>query len=141
MPGLTIPDPNATSTNSTRSGRSAAFTEQVKRIETARENMRRFIKAGTKFSMGTDTGSFLNFQQEDPNANEVAYMVEMGMDPLQAIVASTKNGAEALGLLRDLGTVEAGKIADVIVVAGNPLADMKAMKRVAYVIKGGVRYK
>lgn len=68
-------------------------------------------------------------------------MVEMGMDPLRAIQAGTRNGAEALGLLKDVGTIEKGKLADVIVVAGNPLQDMSVMKRVAYVVKGGVRYK
>ena len=68
-------------------------------------------------------------------------MVEMGMDPMSAIAAATRNGAEALGLLKDLGTIEKGKLADVIVVAGNPLLNMDAMKRVAYVVKGGVRYK
>lgn len=91
--------------------------------------------------MGTDTNSFLNFQQEDPNANEVAYMVEMGMSPMDAIVAATRTGAEALRLEKELGTVEVGKLADVIVVAGNPLQNMAALKRVAYVIKGGVRFK
>lgn len=140
-PGLVVPDPNADASNTTTTGRAPSLNDQVKRMQTSKENMRRFIKAGAKFSMGTDTGSFLNFQQEDPNANEIAYMVEMGMDPLQAIVASTRNGAEALGLLKDLGTVEPGKLADVIVVAGNPLQNMAAMKRVAYVVKGGVRYK
>ena len=88
-----------------------------------------------------DTGAFLGFQQEDPNAQELMYMVEMGMDPMKVIQAGTRNGAEALGLLKDLGTIETGKLADVIVVAGNPLQNMAAMKRVAYVIKGGVRYK
>jgi imidazolonepropionase-like amidohydrolase len=97
--------------------------------------------AGAKFSTGTDTNSFLNFQQEDPTANEMMSMVEMGMSPVDVIAASTRNGAEALGLVKDLGTVEKGKLADVIVVAGNPLQNMAAMKRVAYVIKGGVRYK
>jgi imidazolonepropionase-like amidohydrolase len=115
--------------------------ELERRIQTSKENMRRFIHAGAKFAMGTDTGAFLNFQEEDPNATELMLMVEMGMDPLSAIQAGTRNGAEALGLLRDLGTIETGKLADVIVVAGNPLRDMAAMKRVAYVIKGGVRYK
>jgi imidazolonepropionase-like amidohydrolase len=71
----------------------------------------------------------------------MAYMVEMGMPPVQVIEASTRIGAEALGLVDQLGTVETGKLADVIVVAGNPLQDMSAMERVAYVIKGGVRYK
>jgi hypothetical protein len=122
-------------------GRGPSYAEQQRRVGVSKENMRRFIKAGVKFSMGTDTGSFLNFQQEDPNANEVGYFVEMGMDPMDAIRAATRNGAEALGMLKDLGTIEKGKLADIIVVAGNPLQDMKAMKRVAYVIKGGVRYK
>ena len=68
-------------------------------------------------------------------------MVELGMTPMQAIEASTRNGAEALGLLKDLGTIEVGKLADVIVVTANPLQDMRAMKRVYAVIEGGVRYK
>jgi imidazolonepropionase-like amidohydrolase len=120
---------------------SLSVDELRKRMQTSKENMRRFIKAGAKFSMGTDTGAFLNFQQEDPNAAELMLMVEMGMDPMKAIEAGTRNGAEALGQLKELGTIETGKLADVIVVAGNPLQNMAAMKRVAYVIKGGVRFK
>jgi imidazolonepropionase-like amidohydrolase len=112
-----------------------------KRRLTSRENMRRFIRAGAKFSMGTDTPAFLNFIQEDPNAGEIQAMVELGMSPLQAIEAATRIGAEALGLEKDLGTIEAGKLADVIVLAGNPLADIGAFERVYGVIKGGVRYK
>lgn len=118
-----------------------SFNDQQKSLANARENMRRFIKAGVKFSMGTDSTSFLNFQQDDPNALEMGYMVQMGMKPMDAIIASTRNGAEALGMLKDLGTIETGKLADVIVVAGDPLKNMEAMKRVAVVIKGGVRYK
>jgi imidazolonepropionase-like amidohydrolase len=118
-----------------------SYNELQKRRLTSRENMRRFIRAGAKFSMGTDTPAFLNFIQEDPNAMEMLYMVELGMSPLQAIEASTRVGAEALGMEGDLGTIEAGKLADVIVVAGNPLLDMRAMKRVYAVVKGGVRYK
>jgi imidazolonepropionase-like amidohydrolase len=118
-----------------------SFEEQQKQRLTSRENMRRFIKAGARFTTGTDTPGFLSFLQEDPFANEMMYMVELGMTPMQAIEASTLNGAAALGLQRDLGTVEAGKLADLIVVAGNPLQDMRAMKRVHAVIKAGVRYK
>ena len=121
--------------------RGASFNQQQQAMQISKENMRRFIMAGAKFSTGTDTNSFLNFQQEDPMANEMMSMVEMGMAPVDVIVASTRNGAEALGLVKDLGTVEKGKLADVIVVAGNPLERMEAMKRVAYVVKGGVRYK
>jgi imidazolonepropionase-like amidohydrolase len=113
---------------------------QANRVN-SHKNMRRFIKAGAKFSLGTDTPSFLNFQQEDPNAVEYRYMVEEGMSPMDAIIAATRNGAEALGLEDELGTIEEGKLADVIVIAGNPLADIRALKRVHVVIKGGVRYK
>ncbi|MGF7147614.1 imidazolonepropionase-like amidohydrolase [Sphingomonas zeicaulis] len=118
-----------------------SFNDQMKGRETARENMRRFIKAGVKFSMGTDSTSFLNFQQDDPNATEMAYMVELGMTPMDSIIASTRNGAEMLGMSSALGTVEVGKIADVIVVAGNPLEDIGVMKNVAIVIKDGIRFK
>jgi imidazolonepropionase-like amidohydrolase len=121
--------------------RASSFNQQQKAVQISKENMRQFIIAGSKFSTGTDTNSALNFQQEDPMVNEMMSMVEMGMSPVDVIVASTRNGAEALGLVKDLGTVEKGKLADVIVVAGNPLQHMDAMKRVAYVVKDGVRYK
>ncbi|MEX2123440.1 MAG: amidohydrolase family protein [Woeseia sp.] len=118
-----------------------SYSQMQVRRKTSHENMRRFIREGAKFSLGTDTGAFLNFLQEDPNAVEYAYMIEEGMSPMDAIVAATRNGAEALGLEDQLGTIEAGKLADVIVVPGNPLADRNAMKNVHVVIKGGVRYK
>ena len=138
--GLSIYDKRAS--ESSMFGQSGpSFNDQQKGRATARENMRRFINAGVKLSMGTDSTSFLNFQQDDPNATEMGYMVEMGMTPMDAIIASTRNGAEALGMLRDLGTIEKGKLADVILVAGDPLRTMEVMKRVAVVIKGGVRYK
>ena len=70
-------------------------------MATSKENMRRFIKAGAKFSMGTDTGAFLNFQQEDPNANELMLMVEMGMDPMMAIKAATAQRGRSARALKD----------------------------------------
>jgi imidazolonepropionase-like amidohydrolase len=107
----------------------------------SRLNMQHFIQGGVKLSMGTDSTSFLNFQQDDPNATEMGYMVELGLSPMDTLIAATRNGARMLGMADKLGTLEAGKLADVIVVAGDPLKDMKAMKRVAVVIKDGVRYK
>jgi imidazolonepropionase-like amidohydrolase len=91
--------------------------------------------------MGTDGTTFLNFQQDDAEATEMQAMVEFGMSPIRAIISSTRHGAEALGMLDELGTIEVGKLADVIVVEGDPLEDMSAMKRVAFVIKDGVRFK
>jgi imidazolonepropionase-like amidohydrolase len=121
--------------------RGPSYNEIQARRSTSRENMWRFIREGAKLSLGTDTPSFLNFQQEDPNAREYAYMIEQGMAPMDAVIAATRHGAEALGLEDELGTIEEGKLADVIVVTGNPLADINAMKNVYAVIKGGVRYK
>lgn len=121
--------------------RGPAYQEMQARREVSRENMSRFIREGAKLSLGTDTPSFLNFQQEDPNAREFAYMIEQGLAPMDAIIAATRNGAEALGLGDRLGSIEEGKLADVIVVTGNPLADINALKNVYAVIKGGVRYK
>jgi imidazolonepropionase-like amidohydrolase len=123
------------------SRRAPSFSQQQAVTQISRENMRRFIKAGVRFATGTDTNSFLNFMQEDPMANEMMSMVELGMPPLDVIVASTRNAAETVGQGKALGTIEKGKLADVIAVAGNPLQDMRAMKRVAYVVKGGVRFK
>ena len=118
-----------------------SYNQIQERREVSIRNMRKFIKAGARFSLGTDTPTFLNFLQEDPNALEYANMIEYGMTPMDAIIAATRNGAEMLGMEHELGTIEEGKLADVIVVAGNPLADIEALKRVYAVIKGGVRYK
>ena len=60
------------------------------------------------------------------------------MSPIEAISAATKTGAEVLGRGRDLGTIEPGKLADVIVVRGNPLFDINALGHVEHVVKGGV---
>ncbi len=118
------------------------YVEQMQIIATAKENMRRFIKAGAKFAMGTDTGAMMGFRQENPHAREMMHMVEMGMTPMQAIESATRINAEVLGMQKELGTIEKGKLADLIVVAGNPLLNMEsAMKRVYVVVKGGVRYK
>jgi imidazolonepropionase-like amidohydrolase len=124
-----------------RRGR-GTYHDQVKAIATSKENMRRFIKAGAKFWMGTDTGAFMGWRQENPHAREMAAMVELGMDPMAAILSATKNAAEGLRMQKDLGTIEKGKIADVIVVSGNPLLDMYgAMSNVYAVIQNGIRYK
>lgn len=113
----------------------------MKQRETARTNMRNFIAAGTKMSLGMDTPTFLNFPQEDPTVGEFRAMVELGLTPMEAVMAATRNGAEALGMLDQLGTIETGKLADVIALAGDPIANADAFKRVAIVVKDGVRYK
>ena len=103
--------------------------------------MRNYISAGVKMSLGMDTPTFLNFPQEDPTISEFRAMTELGLTPMEAVLAATRNGAEALGMLDRLGTIETGKLADVIALAGNPLENADAFKRVAIVVKDGVRYK
>lgn len=98
------------------------------------ETFARAWKAGVKIAFGTDQG----VAPHGDNALEFAYMVEAGMPPMAAIQSATLVGATLLGLETDLGTVEAGKIADLVAVPGDPLADIAVMSRVSFVMKGGV---
>jgi imidazolonepropionase-like amidohydrolase len=75
------------------------------------------------------------------NAREFVYMVDAGMQPMAAIKSATSVGAELLGMEKDLGTVDAGKLADLVAVPGDPLFDITAMTKVAFVMKNGVVYK
>jgi imidazolonepropionase-like amidohydrolase len=97
----------------------------------------RAYKAGVKIAFGTDAAVYPHGE----NAKEFGYMVEAGMPPAFTLQAATTHAAELLGKSKDLGTVEAGKLADVIAVDGNPLDDITRMLHVAFVMKDGVVYK
>lgn len=101
------------------------------------ETFRRAYKAGVPIAFGTDAGVF----RHGRNAVEFQYMVEAGMPPLAAIKSATYHTAKLLDKLDELGTLEAGKIADIIAVAVDPLQDIKALQNVAFVMKDGVVYK
>jgi imidazolonepropionase-like amidohydrolase len=92
-------------------------------------------KAGVKVAVGVDLGGYMT----DPVvfAREMAVLVEAGLTPMQAIQAGTRVGAELLRWDDRLGTVQVGKLADLVAVAGNPLDDMKALERVEFVMIGG----
>jgi len=107
----------------------------------ARTNLKKLIQAGALIAMATDRGSQLNFHDYNSDVRELEIFVELGMTPMQAIVAATKNGAGVLKKERDLGTIEAGKLADIIVVEGDPLQRIGDLRFVTMVFKGGVRYK
>jgi imidazolonepropionase-like amidohydrolase len=83
---------------------------------------------------GTDAGVY----PHGTNGLQFAKMVEWGMTPLQAIQAATVNAGQALGRPGDVGTLAPGRYADIIAVAGDPLADVTTLQTVAVVIKGGV---
>jgi imidazolonepropionase-like amidohydrolase len=102
--------------------------------------LKQFIESGAVLGMGTDSGTPLNFHTE-ALWREIKAHVDLGMAPQRAISAATRINARILGKASDLGTVEPGKLADIIVVKGNPLFDIQALANVEMVIKGGVIYK
>jgi imidazolonepropionase-like amidohydrolase len=102
-----------------------------------RENFEKAFKAGVKMAFGTDAGVY----PHGDNAKQFFYMVKYGMTPAQAIRAATSSAADLIGRTKDVGTIEAGKYADIIAVDADPLADVRALEHVNFVMKGGVVYK
>ena len=101
-------------------------------------NFGRAVRKGVKIAFGTDAGGFP--WTEIPIAREFTYYVRWGMTPLQAIQTATTVAAELLGESDDLGAVAPGRYADIIAVAGDPLADITELERVRFVMKGGTVY-
>ena len=102
------------------------------------ENLKRVRAAGIPIAMGTDAGNPLTLAGPSVYA-EVEAMQGAGMTPMEVLVASTRTGALALGPLgKDLGTVEAGKVADLLIVAADPTADIAALRKLRFVVRGGV---
>lgn len=91
------------------------------------------FKAGVQLAAGSDAG----VTPHGKNAYEMEMYVKYGLTPAEAIKASTVNGARLIGMEDKLGTIEVGKIADLIAVEQNPLEDIKSLQDVAVVIKDG----
>jgi imidazolonepropionase-like amidohydrolase len=102
-----------------------------------RECLQRAIRAGVKVAYGTDAGVFPHGE----NASDFPYLVEFGMTPLQAIQTATIHAAVLLEQSDKLGNLTPGKFADLIAVSHDPLKDITVLKRVDFVMKGGVVYK
>ncbi len=94
-------------------------------------------KAGVKIAFGTDAG----VSQHGENAWEFVFMNEAGMPPIEAIKSATVTSAALLNKSADLGTIEKGKLADIVAVDGDPLTDIKAMLRMRFVMKEGKIYR
>ena len=110
----------------------------VKMLAIHEDTFRRALKAGVKIAFGTDVGGFA--WTVNP-AKEFAYMVKWGMTPGQAIESATSSAAELLGWADQVGTIETGKYADIVAVPGDPLADVTALEKVDFVMKGGAVYR
>lgn len=122
-----------------RSGRLPPFIAQ-KALEIAPRMARSFkmaLDGGVKIALGTDAGVF----KHGTNGHEFTLLVGAGMTPAQAIQAGTLNAATLLGLESRIGTVAGGKLADIVAVRGDPLADIKVLERVDFVMKGGEVFK
>jgi imidazolonepropionase-like amidohydrolase len=103
-------------------------------IAALESTVRRAVKAGVKIAFGTDAGVFAHGR----NAEEFALLVRAGLPPAQALRAATIVDAELLGIADKLGTLEAGKLADVVAVPGDPTRDIRATEKVFFVMKEGV---
>jgi imidazolonepropionase-like amidohydrolase len=109
--------------------------KQIGRLQ--RENFAKARAAGVKMAFGTDAGVY----PHGDNAKQLAYMVRYGMTPAEAIRSATSAAADLLGRAGDVGTLAAGRYADLIAVPSDPLADVRVLERVPFVMKGGVVYK
>ena len=102
-----------------------------------KEVFQKAMKLGVKICFGTDVGAF----EHGTSAREFLRMVEYGMTPIEAIRSATVRAAELLRLEKQIGSIEPGKLADIIAVEGDPLNDIKALSRVNFVMKEGKVYK
>jgi imidazolonepropionase-like amidohydrolase len=102
-----------------------------------KEVFQKAMRMGVKICFGTDVGAF----EHGTSAREFMRMVEYGMKPIDAIRSATTRAAELLRMEKQIGSVEAGKLADVIALEGNPLDDIRAIGRVVFVMKGGKVFK
>ncbi len=111
--------------------------ERAKQLmQVHQESMHKALAAGVKVVPGTDAGGYVH----GDNAREVELLVERGMSPMQAIQAATGWAAECVGLDKDTGTLAPGKLADILVVDGDPVRDISVLRdqgRFKLVMKGG----
>ena len=111
-----------------------ALQAKAKAAAAARSDMfRNAVKMGVRISFGTDAAVYPHGQ----NAKEFKLMVDLGMNPIDALKSATANDAELLGIGQKVGTLEKGKLADVIAVPGDPTVDITATERVSFVMKEG----
>src|SRR5437660_9183589 len=117
-----------------RDGYPPALKAQAIAAYNARSEMfRNALKIGVKISFGTDAAVFPHGQ----NAKEFKLMVDLGMTPIDALKSATANDAELLGIGQKVGTLEKGKLADIIAMPGDPTLDITGTERVSFVMRQG----
>ncbi len=106
-------------------------------IAAVHQTFQRALAKGIKIGLGTDAAVYPHGR----NGEEFHQMVDLGMKPIEALKAGTSNDADLLGLAKTIGTLEAGKLADVVAVPGDPIQNIRQTERVFFVMKEGVIYK
>jgi imidazolonepropionase-like amidohydrolase len=101
------------------------------------ETFRKAYKRGVKIAFGTDAGVYPHGQ----NGKEFGYMVEAGMPPMEAIKSATFTNAGVLGMADKIGSIEVGKLADIVGADENPIQNIKTLENISFVMKEGVVYK
>jgi imidazolonepropionase-like amidohydrolase len=115
----------------------AGATRTARRQNIAAQNLERLHDAGVTVAMGTDAGNPLTLHGPSVYA-EMEAMQAAGLTPTEVLVTATRGGATAMGRQEDLGTIEAGKIADLVILKADPTADIANMRQLRYVVRGGV---
>jgi imidazolonepropionase-like amidohydrolase len=123
-------------------GKEKQWAEEILRkneetTEAQRAGFRKAVAAGLRIAYGTDSGVYPHRFA----ARQLPYMVRYGMTPIQAVRSATLSAAELMGWEDRVGSISPGKLADIIAVPGDALADLKAVENVAFVMKGGVVYR
>ncbi len=114
-----------------------AYARSVRaRLEASRANLQRVAEGGGRIALGSDCGNFLTFFGP-ATVREVELMAESGLGPARALLAGTRDAARHLGRGEDLGTLEPGRLADLLAVRGNPLRDPAVLRNPVLVMKGG----
>jgi imidazolonepropionase-like amidohydrolase len=107
---------------------------KAKAATAARSEMfRNAVKMGIKISFGTDAAVYPHGQ----NAKEFKLMVDLGMTPIDALKSATANDADLLGIAQKVGTLEKGKLADIVAMPGDPTSDITGTEHVSFVMKEG----
>ncbi len=108
------------------------------RIPIFMENVAKMHQAGIKIATGTDAGGPVGFALQGYNTPwELDLLVQCGLSPMEALVTATRNGADAIGVLDELGTLEPGKFADLLILDADPLADIRNVRKFEVLIQGG----
>jgi imidazolonepropionase-like amidohydrolase len=125
----------------TEVARMDAYAWARRAVPVFKANTAKMRAAGVKLAVGTDAGGPVGYNFQGYNtAREVELLVEAGLSPMEALVAATRTGAEVIGVASEVGTIEAGKRADLLLLTADPLADIRNLRRIEMVVQAGHVY-